>query len=98
MKKWIETYQFPMEIIREACTRTVLNTKQPSLKYTDGILSRWHAEGVRSAEDIKRLDEAHDKDRQDTPAPKKARSNAFNSFDQRKYSEEELEKKLLSLS
>ena len=35
MKKWIETYSFPMEIIREACTRTVLNTKQPSLKYTD---------------------------------------------------------------
>ena len=98
MKKWIETYQFPMEIIREACTRTVMNTKQPSLKYTDGILSRWHTEGVRSAEDIARLDEAHDKDRQDTPSSKKPRTNAFNSFDQRKYSDEELEKKLLSLS
>ena len=98
MKKWIETYRFSMDIIREACTRTVMNTKQPSLKYTDGILTRWHSEGVRTPEDITKLDEAHEKDRQESSSAKKAKQNSFNSFDQRKYSEDELEQKLLSLS
>ena len=98
MKKWIETYRFPMEIIREACTRTVLNTKQPSLKYTDSILTRWHAEGVRSPEDIGRLDEAHEKEKKASSAPRKNTGNAFNRFDQRVYSEEDLEDTLLTTS
>ena len=98
MKKWIETYRFPMDIIREACTRTVMNTKQPSLKYTDGILSRWFSEGVQTADDIAALDEAHEKDRQESSSAKKNTSHAFNRFDQRSYSEDELEKNLLALS
>ena len=98
MKKWIETYSFPMEIIREACTRTVLNTKQPSLKYTDGILSRWHNEGVKTTDDIRRLDEAHTEERKAGSAkPSSASRNAFNRFDQRTYNEEDLEDALLTL-
>ena len=98
MKKWIETYHFPMEIIREACTRTVMNTKQPSLKYTDSILTRWHGAGVQTTEDIARLDEAHEKDRREATGSKKNTGHAFNRFDQREYTEDELEKKLLALS
>ena len=55
-----------MEIIREACTRTVLKTSRPSLSYADGILTSWHEADVRTIEDIHRLDDAHTKKREDT--------------------------------
>ncbi len=59
MKKWIETWHFNMDIIREACTRTVMNATKPTLNYADGILSRWFQSGVKTPDDIKVLDEEH---------------------------------------
>ena len=38
MDTWLKTYGFSLEIIQEACTRTVLQTGQASFQYTDKIL------------------------------------------------------------
>ena len=96
MRKWLEEWQFPMEIVREACTRTVMNTKQPSLNYTDGILLSWHEDGVRSREDIARLDSDHEARRVKKISPAKP-ANRFNSFEQRTYDYDALEADLLQL-
>ena len=45
-----------MDIILEACDRTVMATQKGRLKYCDAILRSWHNEGVKSREDIARLD------------------------------------------
>lgn len=59
MKKWIETFHFPMEIIKEACERTVLGASKPTLHYTDSILTSWYRSGVKTLADVERLDREH---------------------------------------
>ena len=39
MNTWLNDYGFSMDIIQEACSRTVLSTGQPSFQYADKILS-----------------------------------------------------------
>jgi DNA replication protein DnaD len=45
-----------MDIIMEACDRTVMATQKNRLKYCDSILRNWHTNNVSSREDIARLD------------------------------------------
>ena len=54
--KWVSKYRFPVDIIVEACNRTLLNTQKADFKYADKILEIWHTKGVKSTDDIKRLD------------------------------------------
>ena len=95
MKKWIEDYRFPMEIIEEACTRTVMNTKQPSLRYADGILTSWHASGAKTLADISALDAAHAGQKKDRSAG--SSGGKFGRFQQRDYDYDALEAELLEL-
>lgn len=52
--KWTETFGYDMDVIRMAYDITVDNTQKPTPRYTNGILERWYADGVRTAEDAKR--------------------------------------------
>lgn len=98
MDTWLKTYGFSMEIIQEACSRTVLQTGQASFQYTDKILEGWKKKQVTSLEDIRSLDAEHKKRRQDKKVPKQtsSSSNRFNNFQQREYDFEEYEKRLLN--
>lgn len=48
MNTWLNDYGFSMDIIQEACSRTVLSTGQPSFQYADKILSGWKDKNVRT--------------------------------------------------
>ena len=48
MDTWLKTYCFSMEIIQEACNRTVLQTGQASFQYTDKILEGWKKKEVKT--------------------------------------------------
>lgn len=63
MDKWLSEYSFSMDIIKEACRRTLKLTSQPSLSYADGILSSWKASGVTSLDEIRALDVAHESEK-----------------------------------
>lgn len=99
MDTWINTYGFTMEIIQEACSRTVLKTGQASFQYADRILESWKKKEVHDLDDIKSLDSEHQSGRQKSQNSKSCRSSAapnrFNNFQQRKYDFDEYEKKLL---
>lgn len=100
MDKWMKDFGFTIDIIQEACSRTVLQTGQPSFQYTDKILSGWKKKNVRSADDILVLDAQH-KQRKlaKAAAAKPAQSSApnrFNNFQQREYNFDEYEKRLLN--
>jgi DnaD/phage-associated family protein len=56
INKWRGELGFTMDIILEACDRTVLATQKNRLRYCDGILKSWHESKVVSREDIARLD------------------------------------------
>lgn len=98
MDVWLKDYGFSMELITEACTRTVLATKQPSLQYTDGILQKWKAAGVKTPGDVQKLDDAHEQSKSNKPDQKPARTGGtkFSNFDQRSYDYDSLESKLLN--
>ena len=54
--KWLHKYGFSIEIIVEACNRTILNTQKADFNYLNGILDNWHKKGVKCVDDIKHLD------------------------------------------
>jgi len=51
---WTETFAYDIDVIRMAYDITVDNTQKPVPKYTNGILERWHAEGLRTADDVRK--------------------------------------------
>lgn len=101
VSKWLNSFQMPIELIVEACDRTLLYTNKPDFKYADSILKNWYNNSFFSLSDIKKQDEAFSSNKREQKRltetqtkPAKAASN----FPQRSYSEEsfeDLEKKLL---
>ncbi len=51
MDKWLDQYTFSMDMILKACELTAGTTK-PSIKYINGILERWHKEGLATPEAV----------------------------------------------
>ena len=97
IKKWTGEYGFTLDIILEACNRTINNTHKPDFKYTDSILASWLAKGVHHLSDITLLDIAH-REGQATKAQsavKPASNNRFNNFEGRSYDMTSLEQQLL---
>ena len=89
---WRKTYGFDLELIQEACSRTVLSTGQPSFQYADKILSGWKKKNVHTLEDVRLLDAEHKKrqlekavSRKKQPAAQSQSNNRFNNFHQRDY-------------
>ena len=98
MSRWLTDYGFSLDIISEACSRTVAQTGQPSFQYAEGILSNWKQQGVRTAADIASLDAKHKASQQKQTAARTTKQqapNRFNNFHQRDYDYKQLEKKLL---
>jgi len=103
--KWTNGLKFDINIVVEACNRTLLRTGKPDFKYADKILENWHNKGVKKKEDIDVLDKKHNdkaqvyqnQKAQTAPVPKS--TNQFNAFPQRNYSKEDfssLEQRLLN--
>ncbi|MCL1883272.1 MAG: DnaD domain protein [Defluviitaleaceae bacterium] len=82
MNKWLYTWNFPLEIITEACDRCVEQITKPNFKYVDKILSEWHKKGVLTMEDINAADEDFETKQKNIlrPLPK---PNRFINFNQR---------------
>ena len=100
---WRKTYGFDLELIQEACSRTVLSTGQPSFQYADKILSGWKKKNVHTLVDVRLLDAEHKKrqlekavSRKKQPAAQSQSNNRFNNFHQRDYDFTEYEKRLLN--
>ena len=100
MDRWLKDWAFSMDIILEACSRTIMLTSRPSIRYADGILKSWHESNVQSLEDIRSLDEAF-ASRSPQPGRKAVVSRAgtpgrFGNFTQREYNYDNLEQQLLA--
>lgn len=98
IKKWNEEYGFSLDIIVEACSRTMNSIHQPSFDYADSILRNWSEKKVRRMEDIKTLDAGFlkEKERKKRQTPKSAPAKTkFNNFEGRSYDMNELERKLI---
>lgn len=98
IKKWSEEFGFTLDIILEACNRTISATHQPSFEYTDSILQKWRSRQVRKIQDIAALDAAFQKERSRSAAVSRVKPAArnLNNFDRRSYDMDSLEERLLN--
>lgn len=97
--KWTSQFGFTLDIISEACKRTLQATNQPSFQYADTILENWHKCNIHHLEDIAILDTAYKKSKASSSrnvTVNKTAANRFNNFSQRTYNFEQLEKQLLN--
>ena len=107
IRKWSEEYGFALEVILEACDRTMNAIHQPSFDYTDSILKRWKDKNVRQLKDIDAVDAdyrkekerakelAKERKRQQAQKPAINPNNKFNNFDGRSYDMNDLERRLV---
>lgn len=95
INRWTGEYGFSMDVIFEACERTVLAVDKHRFEYAEGILSSWRKENVHHKSDIKRVDELHQRQKA-SAARSTTAGNKFNQFKQNTYNFEELEQELLS--
>ena len=91
--RWFRDYSFPVDIVLEACDRTMRTIHQPSFEYADKILKEWKEKGVRAVEDIARLDEKPEGGRE-TKKKEKGKQNPSGNFPQRDYDCDELVKEI----
>ena len=99
--RWTNDYGFSDDIILEACERTVMATEKNRFQYADRILESWKKRGVKTMDDVKGIDEEHDRarsvktSRASGSAGEKS-SNGFNRFSQRDDIDfDDLEKKIV---
>jgi len=107
IRRWNEEYAFSLDLILEACNRTMNAIHQPSFEYTDTILKKWLEKGVRTLQDVAIIDEMYQKEKAEkkqessprTPTPNpipKTKKNKFNNFEGRTYDNmDELTRKLI---
>lgn len=99
IRKWTEEFGFSLDIVQEACRRTISATHQPTFEYADTILSSWKKEDVKHLKDIIRLDEEHKKQKfiqKDAFQKTKPATKNLNNFERRAYDMDSLEEKLLN--
>lgn len=99
IKKWTEEFGFSLDIIQEACSRTIAATHQPSFEYADTILTKWNEHQIRHLKDIAVLDAAYQKEksaRKPADIKQKPVSKNLNNFERRSYDMDSLEEKLLN--
>lgn len=107
VRRW-EKHNFNVEIIREACKKTVLITGKISFPYCDKILINWKSKNVVTLSDIEALDRMH-KERKIAEGKKKAteqkkakqdtygtpKANSFHNFQQRDTNYDEIVQKMV---
>ncbi len=91
--RWQKTYGFEMDVILDACERTVLATDSHRFEYAESILKRWYGIGVHHKNDIIALDADH---RRTKNGRRQSPANKFNQFAQNNYDFDALEQEILS--
>ena len=96
MDMWFYDYGFQLDIVLEACSRTIRSIHEPSFDYAGGILADWKKKGVKSRSDIDALDAAFARERDSGRDKRKetAKPNRFHNFDQVGYDYDAIVKEL----
>lgn len=93
INKWTREYGFLLDVIQEACDKTVMNTDTHRFAYADGILSKWYQAGVQRKADIEAADSSF---KSQSEGRRRTAKNAFNQFTQNTYDFDKLEQNILS--
>jgi DnaD/phage-associated family protein len=101
MKKWIGEMGMPLDVILEACDKTIMQIGQPKFSYADTILKNWRESGVLTREQIvveenkfyANHDYAKREKSAEQPTPRaRVKPNRFANFKQREWNYDQIEK------
>lgn len=97
LTKWINNYNFPLEVIYKACDICFDRINKADFKYIDGILTSWYKDGIKTLSDVLNKDVKKPDFRKNNSNNSFAKKtgDTFSNYEQRQYNFEELEKKLL---
>ena len=98
INKWTKEYGFLLDVIQEACDKTVLTTDKNRFAYADGILKKWYEAGVHHKADIPAADAAYKRAQTNNQSARGniISKNKFNNFKQNDYDFDQLEQQILS--
>lgn len=105
VERWFNTLGFTEELVKEACTRTILRTGKPDFRYADRILETWAESGTKTMADVARRDSDHDASGSNVRSftahvnNDRRKTGNFSAFPQRSYSESDyisMEERLLN--
>ncbi len=104
IRRWNEEYGLTLDLIIEACNRTMNTIHQPNFDYTESIIKSWMDKKVKTIKDVEALDLAYQKEKeakkksasQNTGKKVSSKSNKFNNFEGRTYEDmDDLARKLI---
>ena len=95
IEKWLRSYDFTLDLVLEACSRTMNQLHKPNFAYADRILQSWTEKNVHTLADVQALDAEHIKRSAKKSPAAKTKPTGFSNFQQRDYDFDELEKQLL---
>lgn len=55
LEKWLIKYNLPVDVILEACRICIMRINEGNFSYIDAILSDWYKNGIKSMDDIKKI-------------------------------------------
>ncbi len=96
MDDWIK--KLPLDLIKEACRRTVLKTGKPAFEYADSIIQKWYKQGVKNIYDIEKIDfefnktKTENKNKLSDAKKSSGKANNFVNYEQRKWDFDALNK------
>lgn len=95
MDDWIS--KLPLDLIKEACRRTVLKTGKPAFEYADSIIQKWYKQGIKSIEDVEKTDLEFNRNKKEAKdkaqvSKKNTKPNGFVNYEQRTWDFDALNK------
>jgi len=85
MDRWLKEFAFNLDVILEACDRTIIKLGKAQFEYTNTILTSWYQSGVVTLEDIRAFEknykdgQAKSKPVSSSPSPKKSKFANYES-------------------
>ena len=97
ISRWLDSYGFSMELIEEACGRTVLAVDANRFAYAETILKMWHDKGVHTMEGVAAADSAF----RSLSSPRResghsAKNGSYSRIEKQDYDFAELTEKLVN--
>lgn len=98
LDKWINSYNFSLDLIFKACDICFQRINKADFKYIDGILGSWYKDKISTVQDVdikdvKKVNRTNNSFKNNNY--KKSTNSTFNNFKHRDYDFDDLEKKLL---
>jgi len=57
MRKWLDEYKMPQEMIYKALDKTIISTGKVSYPYAESVIKKWHDNDIFTAESADKNDE-----------------------------------------